>query len=79
MDEIEKDRGRRSPRLNPFQGAPNGTIQLGKEVRKRRRLDGRMEIRNKKKTMNEKLGLLFRSTWDIIEAVEKGYQLKIED
>ena len=26
-----------------------------------------------KKTMNEKLGLRFRYTWDIIEAVERGF------
>ncbi len=27
----------------------------------------------RKKTMNEKLGLRFRYTWDIIEAAEKGF------
>ena len=30
------------------------------------------ELGNKKVTMNERLGLLFRSTWDIIDAAEKG-------
>ena len=37
------------------------------------------ELDNRKRTMNEKLGFRFRSTWDIIEAAEKGYQLKIEE
>ncbi len=31
-----------------------------------------MELGIRKKTMNEKLDLWFRYTWDIIEAVEKG-------
>ena len=30
------------------------------------------ELRIRKKAMNEKLGLRFRSTWDIIDAAEKG-------
>jgi len=37
------------------------------------------KLDNRKRTMNEKLGFRFRSTWDIIEAAEKGYQLKIEE
>ncbi len=31
-----------------------------------------MELGNREKTMNEKLGLRFRTTWDIIEAADKG-------
>lgn len=36
-----------------------------------------LELGNREKTMNEKLGLRVRYTWDIIEAAEMG--LSIED
>jgi len=34
--------------------------------------NGKGELGTRKKTMNKKLGLRFRYTWDIIEAADKG-------
>ncbi len=40
--------------------------------RKREKGIRNLELGNREKTMNEKLGLRFRTTWDIVEAAEAG-------
>ena len=55
------------------------TLNMERAKRKQNRVNrneelgnGKGELGTRKKTMNKKLGLGFRYTWDIIEAADKG-------
>jgi len=70
-DRVTQERGKRKEELG------NGRMEIGISKEETAKWKQDRENRNeelgiRKKTMNEKLGLRFRKTWDIIEAAEKG-------